>query len=1112
MKSRRIYKEPIIKTESNINSKIPYSNKEEINKFKSTKQYKTEGNLYHSTRMIKLTRKDIEKLKKLQKWWKRILTHLNPYRKSQKIFLRRNNDNMQEKYSSNSSSNDLGKNKYDYKNRYRNSSTSNSSLNTNINTYSNNTYNNKDLKKAHYSKSYTNLNTNTYNSYNPYNNSTSNKKNYYIQNMTRKTEATTNPQYAGSLSTSPSNKSKYLVETRKIEIYKKQNNSDNKPYSKSSLNSFISFSEISKNEVKNMMKNIWNEESFCSTVESLSCISNGKNNNNISNNSSQNNTIILEEYEEEIHKLRKLLVEKEYELNNINNKNKTWNEINIPSPINEIHIESFKNSSQSEINYIDIENKEKQEILRGNISNNSVEDVLEIQEINALSIISNKNRYIKNICQHLQSLSILSNKNYNKSNLTFQKIEEINITSIISSSKYNNNKIQELDGIQILNMNNNELKRKNKLLIQKLDRIFIRCFSHNNYNMIQELDGLEILKQEKQVKIFPQCVDELLIKKQYDKPSNIEPLSKELKIQGSGLNILSLGKNKELQNQQMDKFNIEGLPKFELDIQSQDKITLLKNDIFQNINYDKNILEKIDNIELKGKNNDWNKIIKPIKATKLKIKSDIDIDINKIKIPKKIIQKEKIETVERIYLNKNWNGIIKPIKTTKLNIKGIKYYNIWDNLNIEERDNIYINDYINEKEELIIESFAFNLTENNKQFRDQLFIENNGFDLINNKIKKEQILLPSQCEQINFESLVEYNADKIELLKMIKENYLFIKGKNKIIEKEINLNKNKPFLIKQTSDIISLTGLEKPQPKIILVQKNWNNLLRGQKSGKFCLLGKEKIIKKNKLLVANGDKFFIQKELDDEIIFNDDYNSRKEKLKEKVIIPKYQREIRAQIAKVKEISESDSSSLGELDVLEGIKNKKYLSNNDNYLKNATNGYEMKMINGEVIYTAKNKIGDNLNINSENNINDNFKKTGKKKQIIINNFRISKTLENINDINDNNINMNGQNIINDDILMSPRFPKSENIINISDTNNSNKKGQVIFNPKFTTIKSRYSTRSFNIPRSGNIIMNSRKENEKQLLNEKKNGEQIIKIKRSKVKNVELLRDYDSQYSF
>ena len=86
-----------------------------------------------------------------------------------------------------------------------------------------------------------------------------------------------------------------------------------------------------------MIRNIWNEESFCSTVESLSCLSSG--NRSINNNDSlQNNTILLEEYEEEIHKLRKLLVD----------KNKNWNEINIPSPINEIHIESFKNDSQKE--------------------------------------------------------------------------------------------------------------------------------------------------------------------------------------------------------------------------------------------------------------------------------------------------------------------------------------------------------------------------------------------------------------------------------------------------------------------------------------------------------------------------------------------------------------------------------------------------------------------------------------------------------------------------------------------------------------------------------------------------------------------------------------------
>ena len=95
----------------------------------------------------------------------------------------------------------------------------------------------------------------------------------------------------------------------------------------------------------------------------------------------------------------------------------------------------------------------------------------------------------------------------------------------------------------------------------------------------------------------------------------------------------------------------------------------------------------------------------------------------------------------------------------------------------------------------------------------------------------------------------------------------------------------------------------------------------------------------------------------------------------------------------------------ELDVLEGIKNKKYLNND---LKNITNGYEMKIINGEVIYTAKNRIGDNLDVKKEENKiminNESFKKNVKKKQIIINNFRISKTLENCDDNN-----MNGQNV-------------------------------------------------------------------------------------------------------
>ena len=158
--------------------------------------------------------------------------------------------------------------------------------------------------------------------------------NYYIQTMTKRTEAKSNMQNPGSLSTSPSVKDRYLVETKRIEIFRKPKcNSDNKPQSKSSRNSLLSFGEISKSDVKNMMRNIWNEESFCSTVESLSCISDGNKN---SINSSQNNTIILEEYEEEIRKLRTLLYEKDDELNNLisnlkqNNtlyNIKAWNEL-----------------------------------------------------------------------------------------------------------------------------------------------------------------------------------------------------------------------------------------------------------------------------------------------------------------------------------------------------------------------------------------------------------------------------------------------------------------------------------------------------------------------------------------------------------------------------------------------------------------------------------------------------------------------------------------------------------------------------------------------------------------------------------------------------------------
>ena len=603
MKSKRIFKETVIKTESISNSKIPISNKEEIFKGKFL-QYKTEGNEYHSTRVLKFTKRDVEKIITIQKWWKSVLYRLNPYRKSEKIFFRRNKENIEEKYSLNSSSRDKMKSKYDYnsinlKNAYRSSINSNSSFNTNINSYSNNTQN-VNFHKNHNSNSYTNINY-TYNSTNSNMNKNLNintisrGSNYYIQSMTKKTEAKSNTQNPGSLSTSPSVKSRYLVETKKVEIFRKPKcNSDNKPYRKISKNNNFSFSEISKNEVKNMMRNIWNEESFCSTVESLSCISEG---NKSFCNASPNNIIILEEYEEEIKKLRNLVYEKDDELNNLIsnlkqnntlfNANKTWNELNVPSPINEIHIKSFKNNSQTELNYIDVEKIKKKELIQDSFSDN--EAVLEIQEMNALAIISKKRKY-KNICQHLQSMSILYKKNSEQNEYligqreressVIQKIEEINITSIIPKPK---NKIQELDGLQILSMNKGS-KCKNKLIIQKLDKIFVRSLFHKKFkrNIIQELDGLKILKQQKQINMLPQCVDELLIPREYDMLL-VKPTWNSLKVQGSGLNILALDKDVALENQEVDEFNIPGVNKPELCIQSQENMTLLKNQLLHKI-------------------------------------------------------------------------------------------------------------------------------------------------------------------------------------------------------------------------------------------------------------------------------------------------------------------------------------------------------------------------------------------------------------------------------------------------------------------------------------------------------------------------------------------------
>ena len=1217
-----------------------------FHKYGKYAKYKSMRKEKESTEEKKYTKKEIELIIKIQRWWKRVLARINGYKIREKLkkekgynFASKSKEVVREKYSSynnishkyESNNNKSTTNKNISSNNYKivNNKNNINSTNSNTSSYSNiNSYSNSNFQKNQNSKSYNNINsikTTVKNNLNINTNMKTSSSQNNIQTMSKKLEY---PKYTGSMSTSPSIKSKYIIETKKVEYFKKPKNySVNKTMN---TNTLTSMSEINRYEVKEIMHQIWNEESYCSTVESLCCLSDKMN-------ESQNNTMIFEEYEEEIRRLKTLLMEKDEEINNlmanlkenqlnvkysttykeynsnknvkdmndlqlITKKSSNWNEVNLPSPVSEIFIKSFMKNYNSDIAAYNMEKYTQK------IKEESIQEVLEIQEMNSLSIISNIKKP-KNICQHLQSLMILSKKNEDEEQFIFQKIEEINITSIINKQK---NSIQELDGLEIISM-------KKPSMIKEPFSV-----------MIQELDGLEILKSEKAPNA-PQCVDEFEIPREYDMLL-VKPTWNSLQIQGSGLNLLAMPRDMGLENQEIDEFEILGKDKpiptkriQPIEIAIIDKIELkgkeiviekkevIGNEIVENerFNIKKTIIEEIVPVKRKGFVEKINKkiITKKEEKKEEEVKPEIKpLEINNIE---SIEIKREYETPQPIVLEKiDWNKMVRPIKSTKLVIRG-KEVKV-------------------EKEELVTESFAFNIAETNNRFKNLIIYENGGFDIEGNKgmilkegpaqtiqIKKEQILLPSKSDrfdlinEIKKPELIITNENRIQInsqyqVKMDpKENIKIIE---KVVEKKINWNefniiehndfnliqkKSKIELIKQASSIITLLGEEMPQQqkeKIIQITKDWNDLLKIQRFAKFGLLGKPKQSKKYKLLVANGDKFFIQKESDDEIIYNDDYNTRKQKkksekkekaeiIKEKEIIPRYQREIRAQIARVRE-SESETSSLSEIDVLAGIRNKSVIgvggAEKELLRLKMANGYETKVLNGEVVFTSKNELGINLggsqyqkqfrnkinytkklspslsnnkmtgieiNFNPKIKSGIRFEKMSATSGIIgEGNYKILSNrgfdIENnggqikkkiiMTSTENNEINGQSNIILNNRLTgqksasnllirrresgKSNETPISVNINN--ETNKQIKIGNIIFNSKKSEKGPNSPNSAGNMSEKNNIIINARKEQEKRIVmsGDRNNKNVEIKFKKSKVKNIEPLREYDSQNSY
>ena len=726
---------------------------------------------------------------------------------------------------------------------------------------------------------------------------------------------------------SPNGNTSNTIETRKVEFYNKPRSSI---VSDSSRETNIT---ISIDQIKKLMTNMWLENIYCSNVESLSCL--------VDNNKRERNSYYLAEmYEKEIEKKSKIIKDYESEIINLKNilnikeqemkqlvqnlkksestnkiKNKQiyelnikrenekeqlykdlyqaqmisekqhekkniklgkdayslqiismkkgWNNINIPSPVNEIYIETVKHESPlNSQKYEEMRKiqkiKEEEEILIKKKLENKFKFV--IQEMGLLSIITKKPKKI-NIFQHLQSISILSKAKILP--LKFQKIEDINITSQIIKIE---NEIQELDGLEIIN-----IKNKKELILQE-----------------QCLNGLEI----------PRDYDMLLVK----------PVWNSLQIQGTGLNLISMKKEVELENQEIDEFEILGVEKPE------------------------KILEKINSFKIIGKIR--MKPVLKINNERIKLlgmprKEDINWNnTNKLIKTNKLLLKRSYEKMEQD-IKIDWNEILKPIKTTILFVKGVSPKEKDLEMVNKDKLNFIYSSPVKNSDEFGIENFNINIINTEKKINESLKIFKAGFNIkglemkkINESLKmfragfnikgiekKNIILIKNKIDQINIFGLtkkinlipssseklyiisefkstdwnknnkvmkvrdlniprknkiqnkiskkvvnIEIKTIKKLILNPIKEAILFIRGKktelkknsqlkpilvNKLLIQGIkNVQKRPEIALKQRKENkIFIRGIKKEEKPII----DWNNINKLKKENTIKLIGRKPI-------------------------------------------------------------------------------------------------------------------------------------------------------------------------------------------------------------------------------------------------------------------------------
>ena len=694
-----------------------------------------------------------------------------------------------------------------------------------------------------------------------YTSSTANSNKTIKTSKTSKTVTSTRSEKSERVqSLSPVGRKKYVVETKKVEVYGRPR------YSSASNSSRETNISISKSQLKQLMANMWSEENYCSNVESLCCLvdadSRGSHySEKIYEHEKEQNIIIMKEYEAEILKLKTALNMKEQEMkkliqnlkqseNQLKIKNKRlyeyniktgikkeeldkdthelqiistkqeikknekldkdahslqiismkqgWNDTNIPSPVNEIYIETLKPQENYEEMREMFKRKEEEIIRRKRMEKVQKLKSLEVQEMGILSIITKKPKK-NNMPQHLESIMILSK--YRKSPLSFQKIEEINITS-------------------------HPIKIGNE---------------------VQELDGLEIIhfKKKKKPDLHQQCLNGLEIQREYDMLL-VKPQWHSLKIQGTGLNLLAIQREVALENQEIDEIELRGkeqpekikviMPVAPNKMQRINTIKMLgkvKKKPYFTINRER---IRLDGEEMEEKI-DWNELNMPIKTTKLLLRRNYE----KVK-PKK---------------EKDWNMMIKPIKSTKLSVKGKeKKVNV---LKMVKKDkfNFLHNAPVKEVEEFDIENFSVKLMSPIKKVKKTLKMIRGGFN-IKGEEKKKVTLIKNRMDSINLFGLIE----KSILIPSSTQNVNLI---SKEVKKTKNWNDgNKVMRTRDLNIPKKMKAANKIIKKVVNIQIKSSKeiILKPIKANKLFIKGiikkVEKIVKKPSFKLLREGQLFIK--------------------------------------------------------------------------------------------------------------------------------------------------------------------------------------------------------------------------------------------------------------